>query len=147
MLVYSSKYLQDIDPLALSVMQTGFTGLYCMIFSLAFEGIPNLSNIPAMGWSVILYLAVACTCIAYACQNAALRHVPATYVALAFCSEPIFTAAASYFLLGEMLSAKGFLGAGLIMASIIMASFLPESPTEELTEALPGVPGAENITG
>ena len=128
MLVFSSKYLQDMDPLTISVMQSGFTGLFCIIFALIFEEIPSLTSIPLMGWGVILYLAIGCTCIAYLFQNIALRHVPATYVALAFCSEPIFTAIASYFLLGELLSVKGFIGAALIMASIVIASLLPEEP-------------------
>ena len=130
MLVFSSKYLKDMDPVTTSVIQSGFTGLFCLIFALLFEDIPVLTSIPLMGWIVIVYLAIGCTCIAYLFQNLALRHVPATYVALAFCSEPIFTAIASYFLLGELLSVKGFIGAALIMVSIIIASLLPEELPE-----------------
>ncbi|QAT42189.1 DMT family transporter [Aminipila luticellarii] len=134
MLVFSSKYIQDMDPLVTSVMQTGFTGLFCLIFTLMFEDIPSLTSIPMVGWGVIVYLAVGCTCIAYICQNIALRHVSATYVALAFCSEPIFTAIASYFLLGEVLSARGLLGAVLIMISIVIASLLPEEVPNTVEE-------------
>ena len=130
MLVFSSKYLADMDPVTFSVMQTGFTGLFCFVSALLFEDIPTLSSIPPVGWGVIVYLAVGCTCIAYLFQNIALRHVPPTYVALAFCSEPIFTAIASWILLGELLSLKGFVGAALILASIIIASLLPEKPKE-----------------
>lgn len=125
MLVFSSKYLKDLDPLTTTVMQTGFTGLFCLIFSLIFEDIPSLASIPALGWWVIIYLAVGCTCIAYLIQNSALRHVSATYTALAFCSEPIFTAIASYIMLHEVLSVKGFIGAVLIIVSIVVASLLP----------------------
>jgi drug/metabolite transporter (DMT)-like permease len=132
MLVFSSKYLQEIDPLVISVMQTGFTGLFCLILTLLFEGIPDLSAIPMVGWGVIAYLAVGCTCIAYLFQNTALRNVPATFVALSFCSEPIFTVAASYWILGEVLSTKGIVGAALILVSIIMASLFPEEKTEAL---------------
>ncbi|QOX63511.1 DMT family transporter [Anoxybacterium hadale] len=131
MLVFSSKYLQDNDPFTVTVMQTGFTGLFCVIFALIFEDIPSLGSIPMIGWGVIIYLAVGCTCIAYLLQNIALRKVPATYVAMSFCSEPIFTAAASYFLLREVLSMKGVIGAGLIMTSIIMASLMPEDIPEK----------------
>ncbi|HWQ79901.1 MAG TPA: DMT family transporter [Anaerovoracaceae bacterium] len=133
MLVFSSKYLQEMDPLTTTVMQTGFAGLFCVIFALIFEDIPNLTEIPPVGWGVIIYLAIGCTCLAYLFQNMALRHVSATYVALAFCSEPIFTAIASWFLLGELLSAKGFIGAALIMASIIMASLSPEETQKPQT--------------
>jgi drug/metabolite transporter (DMT)-like permease len=125
-LVYTAKYLQDMDPIMISVMQAGFCALFCIIFSLMFEGIPNLITIPMIGWGVIIYLAVGCTCLAYLFQNIALRHLPATFVALSLCSEPIFTAIASYFLLGELLSAKRLFGAALILFSIIMVSLLPE---------------------
>ena len=107
-----------------------------MIFTLVFEGVPDLSSIPPVGWGVIVYLAVGCTCIAYLFQNMALRHVPATFVALSFCSEPIFTAIASYFLLGEVLSGKGILGAVLILISIVMASLLPEVIPETANELI-----------
>ncbi len=127
MLVFSSKYLKDMDPFATTVMQTGFTGLFCLIFSLLFEDMPNLASIPMMGWWVIIYLAVGCTCVAYLIQNIALRHVSATYTALAFCSEPIFTAIASYIMLHEVLSVKGFIGAILILASIVVASLMPDN--------------------
>ena len=130
MLVFSSKYLKNSDPITVTVMQTGFTGLFCIIFALIFEDIPSLGSVPMVGWGVILYLAVGCTCIAYLLQNLSLRKVPATYVAMAFCSEPIFTAAASYFLLGEVLPLKGLIGAGLIMASITMASLMPQESEE-----------------
>ena len=132
MLVFSSKYIHDNDPLTFSVMQTGFTGLFCIIAALLLEDIPKLSEIPLMGWGVIVYLAIGCTCVAYVLQNISLRHVPATYVAVAFCSEPIFTAIASFILLGETLALRGGIGAVLIMVSIVMASLMPE----ELPEAL-----------
>lgn len=126
MLVFSSKYLVDLDPFVTTTMQTGFTGLFCLFFALIFEDFPGFSGIPPLGWGVIIYLAIGCTCIAYIFQNLSLKHVPATYVALAFCSEPIFTAAASYFMLGEVLSTRGVFGGALILASIVIASLLPE---------------------
>lgn len=144
MLVFSSKYLQKMDPLATTVMQTGFTGVFCVIFSLIFEDIPKLTEIPPVGWGAIIYLAIGCTCLAYLFQNIALRHVSATYVALAFCSEPIFTAIASYFLLGELLSVKGFIGAALIMASIVMASLMPEQIPEPQPEQIPNPQEEQN---
>lgn len=131
MLVFSSKYIRDMDPITMSTIQSGFTGLFCLIFALVFEDFPGFAGISLVGWYVIIYLAVGCTCVAYLLQNIALNHLPATYVALTFCSEPIFTAIASYFLLGEILSAKGFIGAALIMLSIIIASLLPDELLEE----------------
>ena len=74
-----------------------------------------------------MYLAVACTCIAYILQNIALRKVSATFVSLAFCTEPVFTAIASFFILGERLSLAGLAGAVLIAIGITLASVMPSS--------------------
>ncbi|HHV71431.1 MAG TPA: DMT family transporter [Clostridia bacterium] len=126
MLTFSSKYLQDLDSLLVSTIQSGTTGLFTFILALIFEDFPGFTGIPPLGWGVILYLGACCTFLAYIFQNTALSHIPANYVALAFCSEPIFTAIASYFLLGETLTIKGFIGAILIMLSIITASVMPE---------------------
>lgn len=128
MLSYSSKYLDRIPNMIVTVMQCAITGVLCLIAALLFEDFPGFGNIPAFGWMVIIYLAIGCSIIAYICQNAALSHVPATYVALIFCSEPLFTAVFSNWMLGETLSGAGFLGASLIMASIVIASLMPVGP-------------------
>lgn len=127
MLVFSSKYLTNyLNPFVISVMQTGIMALYCFPFALIFESAPVFSEIPWIVWLETFYLAAACSCAAYIIQNTALGKVPSTYVALIFCSEPLLTAVASYFLLGETLTGKGILGAAMIMISIAIASLIPQ---------------------
>lgn len=126
MLVASGKYMMgDIDPFVISVLQTGMICLYCLPFALYLEEVPIFSAVPLTGWLGIIYLAATCSCAAYIIQNLALSRVPSTYVALLFCSEPIFTAIASYFLLGETLNGRGVFGAALITVSITIASIIP----------------------
>lgn len=126
MLVASSKYLvEDMDPLIISVMQTVMIAFYCLPAALLLEEAPVLSALPARTWAFILYLAVACSCIAYILQNIALAKVPSTYAALIFCSEPIFTAIASNLMLGETLSRDGYFGGALVMVSIVTSSLIP----------------------
>lgn len=127
MLVASSKYLTaDMDPLIFSIIQTIMMTFYYLAAALIIEKPPVLSGIPASVWLATIYLAITCTCMAYIIQNTALAKVPPTYAALIFCSEPIFTAVASYFLLGETLGRSGLFGAALIMASVIFASVVPQ---------------------
>lgn len=127
MLVASSKYLTtDIDPFIFSIMQTVMMTFYFLAAALIFETPPALFAIPGSVWLATMYLAVTCTCMAYIIQNTALAKVPPSYAALIFCSEPIFTAVTSYFLLGETLGRAGLFGAALIMASIIFASVIPQ---------------------
>lgn len=133
MLTYSSKHVSDIGPFALSAAQCAVTAIVSFILALIFEDIHSLTSVSAQGWICVIYLAVACTCIAYSLQNIALRRVSAIFVSLAFCSEPVFTAIASYIMLKETLSAGGFFGAVLIAAGIVLASVLPSTP--DLSEA------------
>ena len=55
-------------------------------------------------------------------QNCALEKLPSTTVSLLLTGEPVFTAAFSYLLLGETLSLLGWIGAGLIVTSVVMAT-------------------------
>jgi drug/metabolite transporter (DMT)-like permease len=68
---------------------------------------------------VIVYLAGLCSCLAYLLQNTALAHIPSSLDSLTHCTEPVFTAAASYFILGEQLSGTGWWGAALLLACIV----------------------------
>lgn len=135
MLTYSSKHVSDIGPFALSAAQCAVTAIVSLVLALIFEDVHSLATVSFEGWACIVYLAVACTCIAYSLQNIALRRVSATFVSLAFCSEPIFTAIASYIMLKETLSVSGFVGAILIAAGIVLASVMPAAPETADSEA------------
>ncbi len=94
-LTLSSKYIQDISPAALSTVLTAVAAVMSAVLTLLFEDYRAISGVSPTGWGVILYLSIGCTVVAYLLQNTALRHVSAITVSFAFCSEPIFTAAAA----------------------------------------------------
>lgn len=128
MLTYSSKHVSDVGPVALSTAQCAVTAVVSLVFAVIFEDFHSLAHVSPEGWWSVLYLAIASTCIAYSLQNIALSKVSATFVSLAFCTEPIFTVIASFFLLGERLSLIGLIGAALIVIGIVMASLGAEEP-------------------
>lgn len=128
MLTYSSKHVSDVGPVALSTAQCAVTAVVSLVFAVIFEDFYSLAHVSPEGWWSVLYLAIASTCIAYSLQNIALSKVSATFVSLAFCTEPIFTVIASFFLLGERLSLIGLIGAALIVIGIVMASLGAEEP-------------------
>lgn len=125
MLVFSSKYLRNIDPVVVSFTQTAFTGGMCLLIAVCTEDLRALSAVSYKGWSTIFYMSFFCTNVAYMIQNTALKHISTVIVALLCTTEPIFTAVTSYFLLGETLGQKGFIGAVLIIAGIVFASLRP----------------------
>jgi len=85
-----------------------------------------LLTIPATGWWIMGYIVIVATLFAYLLQNYALARLPAAAVSLLMCSEPIFTAAASYLILRETLSLSGWIGAVLIMVSLVAATWLEQ---------------------
>lgn len=127
-MVLTEKYSNELDPITISASQALITSVACLIFALLFEKAPDFTDSGLINeYVIILYLAVGCTFLSYLLQNTALSKLPATYISLTFCSEPIFTAIFSNIILGETLSPIGFLGASLIITGICLASLLPHS--------------------
>ena len=124
MLTLTEKYIEGVDAISLSAMQCGVGMLLCLPCALLFEGMPDVGAIGWTGWGVLLYLSLVGTCLACLLQNTAMRHISATYASLAFCTEPVFTAAFSFLLLGETLTAQGFVGAGIVLAGVMAASVM-----------------------
>lgn len=126
MLALSEKYVSQVDPIALSTIQCGAAAILCIACMFLFEGgldLQALSNRKALG--AVVYVALGGTCAAYVLQNVAMHHISATFAALAFCTEPVFTALFAHLLLGETLSAQGFVGAGIVLAGVMAASVWP----------------------
>lgn len=124
MLTLSEKYVGDMDTITLSTLQCGVAGILGIILALAFDGMYDFTQMTAEGAFGVLYLALGSTCLAYVLQNKAMRHIPATFASLAFCTEPVFTTLFSYLLLGERLQGMGFVGAGIILAGVMAASVI-----------------------
>lgn len=120
-LVYTSKHLDAVGPELLSTAQTGVAAAISVVFALLLEDF-SISQITAEGWGIILYLALVTTCLTYIMQNHALKRVSPLVVSLIFCAEPIFSAISANILLGETLTALGFVGAGLVTLGIVIAS-------------------------
>ena len=140
MLISSTRHIggSGVDPIVLCLIQCGVCFAFCLPMALAMEPVPAFASLPPLVWGIVLYMAVGCTFLAYTFQNIALSRVSATFGALVFCTEPIFTAAAAYLVLGEKLSALGFAGAALILGGICLSSVMegraapgPENPKSE----------------
>lgn len=119
----TAKYLDAVEPFFLAAYQACFTGLVCLILSiLSGETMPDITAVPLPAWLALLYLGIGCTGIGYCLQNSALSKITSSQVALIMCTQPIFTAIASYFLLAEQMTAIQVIGAAIIMASVLWVS-------------------------
>lgn len=91
--------------------------------ALIFDDVAVLPQGTVTGWLVVAYLALLCTCLSYVLQNTALTRLSSYTVSLLQCTQPILTAACSYLLLGEKLSAIGLAGAALIVACVVLENW------------------------
>ncbi len=123
-LVWGKKSLQSLSPLTVSFAQIAITTVLSIMGALIFEHGTDLSAIQPEAWWVIVYLAVLCSCLSYLLQNIALMHIPCSLISLTQCTEPVFTAAASFAILGEHLSGMGWWGAALLLACIVYGNYI-----------------------
>ena len=131
MLVFGKSAVSKLDPVAFTAVQAGTTAVCSIILALLFESPAVLRAADAAAWLVVAYLAVACTILAYLMQNVAIRRLSSRTVSMLQCTQPILTAAASFILLRETLSAIGLIGAALIIAAVLLDILLSASPQKK----------------
>ena len=123
-LVWGEDSLDYMSPLTITVTQILVTTVLSFAGAFLLEPVEVLRSVQPTAWWIIIYLALLCSCVSYIIQNVALAHIPSGIVALTQCSEPVFTAAASFMLLGERLSLFGWTGAALIMGCIVYGNYI-----------------------
>jgi drug/metabolite transporter (DMT)-like permease len=105
---------QEFPPLPLAMAQFVPVTLFCGLWTAAAPA--HISN---YRWPALIYLGVAATATTTWLQAVAQRVVPAARAAVIFTLEPVFAAALGYLMLGETLSLRGDIGAGLIIPAAI----------------------------
>jgi drug/metabolite transporter (DMT)-like permease len=117
-ILYVGKYTVKVDSIAMAVVQFGVVSVLSIAATFMVETpvLPVTSNI----WLTMIFLSIACTLAAFVIQNLAQRYTSPSHTALIFTFEPVFAALFGYIFLRELLPAKGLLGAGLIVAGMIL---------------------------
>ncbi|HDX9589478.1 TPA: DMT family transporter [Bacillus pseudomycoides] len=118
-IIVTGTMTKHVNSIALGVLQLGFVGLFSIIFSLFMET-PKLPN-TLESWFSILVLSIFCTAMAFIVQVIAQQHTTPTHAGLIFSLEPVFSAGFAFFFTGETLTLKGYLGATLILLSVLIA--------------------------
>lgn len=105
----------------------GLAALILIVFMFTSGNSPLGYATKSYGW--ILLLAVIPQLIGHSMFNWALKHVPATYVAVSTLGEPVGSAILAIFILNEFPSHTVLLGGILILTGIILTS----SPQKKIT--------------
>ena len=71
-------------------------------------------------WGAALFLGLFCSGIAFVIQTTQQRHTSPARVALIFTLEPVFSAVVAYFLAGERLHPRAYLGAAIMFLSLVL---------------------------
>lgn len=120
-------------PFALIAIGFGAGALILLPFAGA-AGRPDLSSTPAL--SLVLYIGLVPTALAYVFYFRGMRGTTATAASVITLMEPLTATVLAWLLFGERLGAVGFLGALLLLASIVL-----------LSHARPGHRGAVGAPG
>lgn len=104
---------EKVNAYQLGVFQLFFTGTFFFFTALGTEQISLPKSVEV--WTSMIFLMVFCTGFAFIAQCIAQQHTTATHVGVIFGLEPIFAAFAAYFLAGDILSVRGYLGAAIML--------------------------------
>ena len=116
--------LEQLDATTVAGTQIVASFVVALACALVFEPPVNVAAVQPVAWGTIAFLALLSTCLTFMLQNVALTELPSSTVSLLLTGEPVFTAAFSFMLLGEALSAAGMAGAVVIVASVVAATWV-----------------------
>ncbi len=108
----------EVDPLALGVCDLAVVGVVMLVLSFLVET-PVLPQSPKV-WASALFLGIFCSGVCLVLQSVYQKDTTATRAGLIFTLEPVFSAIFAFFLLGERLGVKGYIGAALMLVSLVV---------------------------
>jgi drug/metabolite transporter (DMT)-like permease len=115
------------DPVVLFLVQMGVAALLHTVaagFDLRLEDLDR-------AWGYLIVTGVLGTGCAYFLQIVGQRRIGPTRTAVIYTSEPVSAAIFSALWLGERLSLRGWLGAGLILGAMLIAVTRARSPVDD----------------
>ncbi len=109
---------EEVDAFQLGVFQLGVTGVCNLILAFLVET-PHFPTEPSI-WGAVAFLSIFCTGVAFIVQPIAQQYTSASHTGVIFALEPVFAGIVAFVLVGEVLTAKAYLGAVLMVASIFV---------------------------
>lgn len=109
---------EEVNPFQLGVFQLGVTGVLNLLLAFIFEK-PHLPSKPSI-WFSVLFLSILCTGVAFIVQAIAQQYTTASHVGVIFSLETLFAGTVAYIFAKEVLTAKSYFGAVLMIISIFV---------------------------
>ena len=124
--VLNKKYVNDADSKTITFLELGSGWLFIsLVLPFFFANNTDAAFMPVkMDWAYLLFLALACTTLAYVISLRALKHISAFNSMLTYNLEPVYGIFMAYFLLGEKLSNGFYWGVLIILGAVFLYPFL-----------------------
>lgn len=118
-----TKRFPASEVFSMSIIQLGVVSALGWLATCLFEKptLPTSSN----QLIAIILLGIVCSAYGFVAQPIAQKSLNPSEVGIIFSLEPLFSAALSFLVLGELLSGKEILGACLILSGVIVSQTLP----------------------
>ena len=108
----------QVNALQLGILQLGVVGFVMLGLAFLLEK-PCLPQTPAV-WGAAPFLGVFCSGVGFVIQTVQQQYTSASHVGLIFTLEPVFSAIVAYFFAHEVLQLRGYIGAALMMVSLLV---------------------------
>lgn len=108
----------EVNAYQLGVFQLGFAGFFNLIIAILIET-PKFPTSTTV-WSSVIFLSIFCTGLAFILQAVAQKHTSAAHVGVIFTLEPVIAGFVAYFLAGEILSTKAYIGAAVLIFGLLI---------------------------
>lgn len=133
-IVLLARYAHRHPVVPFTTVQLAVTAVLSVISSFALESGPG---IPARSvWGAIALTSIGVTVGAFLLQIWSQTVVGAATTAIVLSAEPAFGVATAWVVLGERLSLRGWIGAGLIVAAIFLVVIRQRDETSRQAEAV-----------
>ena len=136
--ILALERLGALDPFRLCVVQFATCAVISLVFAVAFEPTP-LSGV-AQTLGPLAYAAFLSTGVGFTLQVVGQRDAPASHAALIMALEAVFAAIGGAVVLGERMYLRALLGAGLMLAAVVVAQLGVLLSPRSTVEAMPHVP-------
>ena len=113
----TERFVKNNNPITLGVLQFGGVAILSFLVQYPIEKFTLPKN--EKFWISLMILSVFCTALAYIIQTVSQKKLSSTLIGLILSLEPIFSGIFGYFILNEYLSLQQYIGAFLLLISII----------------------------
>ncbi len=121
-IIVLDKIAKKEDAFLISIIQLGVASALGAVAMCLFET-PSLPTRP-VEWGAVIGLGLVCSAYGFVVQPIAQKYAAPEKIGLIFALEPVFSAILSFLFLHEVLDFRGYLGAALILSSVVFSELM-----------------------